>query len=279
MTMTTPLFDIFATPLITVLIMVFAVLFGLFFGSFLNCVGIRIARGENFVKGRSHCMKCGHDLAAKDLVPVFSWLFLKGKCRYCGEKISGRYPAAEIIMALVFVSILLRFNLSLRGIELLVLSCIVMTAACSDLEDFIIPDRCIIAGIVLRIIFVVIEGILTGNWWPSEEGLGVVLNTLIGGASIAVPLLIVVLIMEKVLKRDAMGGGDIKLVFMLGLFFLWSENIIGILCSCIIGIVFGILARKKGKVFQFGPSIAAGWWIAALAGSIIVDWYMGLMKV
>ena len=105
-------------PAMTAYICILAAVAGAVFGSFINCAAWRIAHGENFLKGRSHCAECGHVLGIGDLIPVISYLALKGKCRYCGKKISPRYMLTELAMAAAFVLCLLRFDLSgqaLRG--------------------------------------------------------------------------------------------------------------------------------------------------------------------
>ena len=106
--MSIPLTD----PVMLVYSCILAAAFGAVFGSFINCTAWRIAHGENFLKGRSHCAECGHALSAADLVPVFSYLFLRGKCRYCGKKISPRYMLTELLLAAAFVCFVLRFGIS-----------------------------------------------------------------------------------------------------------------------------------------------------------------------
>lgn len=297
---------LFSTPLITVYSLTLMTLIGLVSGSFLNCAAIRIVTGEKFATGRSHCMSCGHVLSPLDLVPLFSWLFLRGKCRYCGKKISFRYPLSELITAAVFVSLLLRYDFSLRFLELLLLSAILLCASFADLEGYIIPNRLILGAIAVRIVFVLIRGLVT------EKGtLGTLaLQSIIGGFSVALPLFILALIMDKVLKKESMGGGDIKLMFCIGLYFDWKINILIMLIACVLGIVFGIIAlslrikkqtqaEEKAKaasaenpdnpgpndtdtgteiqkIFPFGPSIACAAWICMLCGEAILSAYMGL---
>ena len=100
------------SPAITAYILVITALLGLVMGSFCNAWAWRLAHGESIARGRSHCAVCGHTLAARDLVPLLSWLTLRGKCRYCGEPISPRYPAVELVSGLHYVSILLRYDVS-----------------------------------------------------------------------------------------------------------------------------------------------------------------------
>lgn len=108
---------LYTAPAITVYSCFIAALLGACMGSFLNCAAWRIVHGESVLRGRSHCDVCGHVLAPRDLVPVFSYVFSRGRCRYCGAKLSPRHAVGEAVAALVFVSLLLRYDISLRTLE------------------------------------------------------------------------------------------------------------------------------------------------------------------
>lgn len=123
---------------------ILAFIFGAVFGSFLNCASWRIAHGESFLHGRSHCTVCGHILSAPDLVPIFSWLFLGGKCRYCKAKISARYMLTELFFAVVSVASLLRWDLSVEYLRNMVFACCLFCLSLVDLESFEIPNGCLI---------------------------------------------------------------------------------------------------------------------------------------
>ena len=137
-----------SSPLLLVYCAILAAVLGAVFGSFINCAAWRIAHGESFLKGRSHCAECGHELKALDLVPVFSYLFLRGKCRYCGKKISPRYMITELLLAAAFVGIVLRFGISGETLRYLGLSVILLGLSLVDLETYRIPNGFIIAGII-----------------------------------------------------------------------------------------------------------------------------------
>lgn len=236
-------------------------------GSFLNCVAMRVLSGESIARGRSHCMSCGHTLGALDLVPLFSWLLLRGKCRYCGSKISARYPLCELVLGVVYVLILAKYDLTLRTLELIVLCSVLLCVTLCDLDEHIIPDRFIIIGIINRIIFILISGNILAELKLS----------LIGAFSVSLPLLILSLILDKILKKDTMGGGDIKLFFMAGMYFAWPVNVLVLLMSAIIGIVFGVLSKKnEEKQIPFGPAISVGYFLGMLFGSELVNLYLGL---
>lgn len=258
----------------TVYFCVLAALLGGCFGSFLNCMAWRIVHGESVLKGRSHCDKCGHVLGARDLVPIFSYIAHGGKCRYCGAKLSKRHLWGEIIAAAVFVSALLRYDISLELCEYLLFACILLAASFADLEGYIIPDRFIAAGIAVRLVFILVSG----------DVLHELAFSAVGGFSVAAALLLIALAMEKLMGREALGGGDVKLIFVTGLYLGWKLNVLCLVFACFIGIAVGLFTgahRPAGdggepKLIPWGPSIAAGAWLALMLGKPILDWYTSL---
>ena len=246
-------------------------LFGLVMGSALNCLAYRIAHKEKWSGGRSRCTHCGHALKAADLVPLFSFLFLKGRCRYCGEKISLRYPVAEAVLALIYVSLLLRFDLTLQTLELMILCSCLFCLTLTDLDDQIIPDRFHVIGIAARFLYLLAisgsgKAFLSAAWYSLWHGL------LLGGA-----VLVLSLVMDKVLHKDSMGGGDIKLLFVLGLYFDLPCCFLLLIFACVLGIVLACtLGAKKSIAFPFGPALAAAAWLTFLIGEPITGWYLSL---
>ena len=259
------------TPFLTVYSCCIAALLGACMGSFLNCAAWRIVHGESVLRGRSHCDVCGHVLAPRDLVPVFSYVFSHGRCRYCGAKVSPRHAVGEAVAALVFVSLLLRYDISLRTLEAWAVACLLLACAFADLEGYIIPDRFLAAGLVLFI----------ASLFFAPAPLGRLADGLLGGLGVALGLLAVVTVLEKRMGREAMGGGDLKLLFVTGLFFGWKGNLLCLILACIFGIVFGLLAAgrggEKGAPIPWGPSIALGAWVTALAGEPFIRWYLSLL--
>ena len=258
----------YLSPAITVYFCVLAALLGACVGSFLNCMAWRIVHGEPITKGRSHCDACGHVLSAADLVPVVSFLAHRGKCRYCGAKLSKRHLWGEILSALTFVALLLKYDISLQTLEYLLFASLLLGCAFADLEGYMIPDRFILAGIIFRIPFF----FLLPDWK------GQVLDAGIGGFAIGGGLLLIVLVYEKIRKIEAMGGGDLKLLFLTGLYLGWQRNLLCLFFACILGIAVGLLTAKKReeKLFPWGPSIAAGAILSALCGSELISAYLGL---
>ena len=260
------------TPFITAYLTFLAFALGACMGSFLNCMAWRIVHGESFVNGRSHCDFCGHVLTFDDLVPIISYIAHKGRCRYCGKKLPAGLLVAEIASALVFVSCLWKFDVSLEMLEYLLFGCILLAVSFADMEGFIIPDGFILAALVIRLVFI----FLSGNIMEQ------LVFSAVGGLAVSAALLLIVLIFEKLMHREAMGGGDIKLIFACGLFLGLGKNILCLLMACVIGIVFALITQKfragqeDPKIFPFGPSIALGAWLSLLFGDSIINSYVSL---
>jgi len=178
---------------------------------------------------------------------------------------------AEIISALRFAVIVYKYGFSMRCIECLLFACILLAISFADLEDYLIPDRFIIAGVIIRIVFILLSGNIKTE----------LISALIGGFAVAIALLLIVIVFEKIIKKDAMGGGDIKLIFMTGLYLGWQRNILCIMVACVIGIVFGLIYQRNkdedSKVFPFGPSIALAAWLVYMFGNEIIGFYLSLL--
>lgn len=243
-------------------------LLGLVMGSALNCLALRLSSGQKWSgNSRSACPSCGHVLTAADLVPLFSWLFLGGKCRHCKAPISIRYPLTEAALAIIYVALLLKFDLSLQLVSALVFASCLFCLSLVDLDTQIIPDRFILIPIAVRALELLISG-----------GIGALLSAAVPGLIIAGSVLILSLIMDKVLKKDTMGGGDIKLLFVIGLFLTIPECLLMVLMACVIGIVMASLMMKVSPdtPFPFGPALSVAAIVTMLVGSPIVNWYVSL---
>ena len=251
-----------------ILLYVLAAVLGLVLGSALNCLSYRIAHGQKWSgKQRSCCPACGHVLGAFDLVPLFSWLFLGGKCRYCHQKISPRYPLTEALLGLCFVSLLWRFGLSFDTLTAAILCACLLCLSLVDLDTQLIPDRFLLIPAAARIIQLAAEGGFRGLVTGILPGL------VIGGA-----VLLLSLVMERILKKDAMGGGDIKLLAVLGLFFSFPEMLLLLIFACVLGIFMAAILMKLDSetAFPFGPALSAAAWVTLLFGQSLVSWYLSL---
>lgn len=262
------------SPGLTAYLLCLAALLGLVLGSFAGCMAARIADGTSFLTGRSRCADCGHTLAPLDLIPVLSWLALKGKCRYCGASIPASCPVTELLSAAAFMALLWRYDVTLLTLEYWVLTVLLLAIALVDWDTGLIPDGLLLAGIVNFVLFSVLRGggqILSRLLW----GLG-------GGLALAVPLLALVLVMDRVLQTESMGGGDLKLFFVVGLYLSRWELLYLLLVSCLLGLALALLTGKTTedpehpKAIPFGPAICAGTLCAFLTGESVVTWYLSL---
>lgn len=254
---------------------ILALVLGACMGSFLNCAAIRTGSGESFLRGRSHCMNCGHELRAPDLIPVLSWVFLRGKCRYCGAKVSGRYPLVEVIFALVCLACLLRFDLTILALRNFIFLSVLFYLTLTDIETMIIPDKC---HIILALAWIASAPLLLSG---REVLMHVAAGVVFGGG-----ILLVSLLMDRILGRESMGGGDIKLLAVVGLYFGFIGTLFVMILSCIMGLIFNVMRGRRGsedaeagsgKEFPFGPWIAIAAAIVLFAGDPLISWYTGLL--
>ncbi|MBP3900537.1 MAG: prepilin peptidase [Blautia sp.] len=246
-----------------------AVVFGAVMGSFLNCAAWRIAHGESFVKGRSHCPECGHTLGALELIPVLSYVIQRGRCKACGTKLSVRYPITELVFSGITVICLLRFDLTVLCLRNYFFLCCLFVLFFTDLDDMIIPDGCHIVSIAA---WVITQPFLFTGW--TDTLLSVAAAFLFGGGLLGVSL-----VMDRVLGRDSLGGGDIKLFFVIGLYLGMIGTLFTMMLACIVGLIIHALSkgREKSREFPFGPSIAAAAAAMLLFGQPLISWYGSLI--
>ena len=254
----------FDLPVRIVTLIFFGMLGGVM-ASFFTCMGGRIAEGKDWIKARSVCDSCGHELGAADLVPIFSYLFHKGKCRYCGAKIPVSCLLTELLLAAYYIICVLQFGLTTEAFRAMALAGLLLGLSVVDLKIYEIPDGFIVAGIILWVITVP----FVGRPWLTE-----VKDGLLGGFGIGGGMLIMSLIFDHIIKKDSLGGGDIKLYFMTGLFLGIKAGFFNLILSCLVGLVF-VLLLKKSKI-PFGPSISIATAISLLIGNAVVSWYFSL---
>ena len=247
--------------LIPIYILIF--LFGIVIGSFLNVCMFRIPQKETVVTERSHCMACGYQLAWFDLIPVFSWLALRGRCRKCKTSISPQYPIVEAVNGVLYVIIFIVRDFSLESVLYCLLASALIVLSVIDWRTYEIPISINGFILVLGILHMLLD---YKNW----------LNYVIGFFCISMILYLLFLIS----KGRAIGGGDIKLMATCGLLIGWQNIIIGFLLGCIIGSVIHLIRMKisdADRVLAMGPYLAAGTMIAALWGQDMIAWYLGAM--
>lgn len=253
------------------LIYFFIFLIGLAIGSFLNVVIYRLPKGEEIIFKPSHCPKCKQKIKPLDLIPILSYIILRGKCRYCKEKISFQYPLVELLAGLSLTGIYYRFGWAepVHTIAMMTLILIFIVVLFIDLYHYIIPNEIIIFGLITGFIF----GILKGKNFLIDSSLGFLIGIL--------TFFLIVVIGELLMKAEAMGMGDVKLMGIVGLFLGWKLTILSMFLAFITGSIvsiFLLVAKIKGRRDQipFGPFIAIGSTIAFLWGNQILSWYFNL---
>ncbi len=249
----------------TFLLYLYIFIIGACLGSFLNVVICRLPKGVSIAKGRSACPSCGHTLAAKDLVPVLSRLFLRGRCRYCGAPIAFRYTLVELLGGLFAAACLACFGLSWRALVVFVSLMLLMAVSFVDIDTLEIPNVFILLLAVPAVAAVFVFTEVT------------ILERLIGFFAVSLPMFLLTLLI-----KDCFGGGDIKLVAVVGFLLGWKMALVALFISLVTGGAYGIylLATKKAERdshFAFGPFLSAGAAVALLVGSRILIWYIGLI--
>ena len=259
--------DLFALmPAYAVFVAVMVFVFGCCMGSFINCLAWRVVNGESVVKGRSHCAVCGHALSALDLVPVLSWLCLRGKCRYCGQPIAVRYTVSELMCGVCFLSVLLVFGIDVQVPFLMALGCVLLGLSLIDLDSMIIPNKFVLAGVLLWVAMVacqyaagvaglsqisagvdfgVVAGVASGLVENGGNALVPVVDGLLSAVVIAGLVLVVSCVFKALTGKAGMGMGDIKLYFMVSLYLGLAAGVLNLFLSCIVGLVFAMVSTGR----------------------------------
>ncbi len=277
----------------------FVFIFGSAIGSFLNVVICRLETGEGIVKKRSHCIKCGQTLAWYDLIPLVSFLWLRGRCRSCKEKISWQYPLVEIATGLLFL-LIFNFQFSIFNEfsmgSLFILGCL-LYIVCSllvifvyDLRHYIIPGMVLFPAIIISLIyrlsevffnpFLTLPLIRGGKGWGALSGQVIshfspYLFSALGASAF---FLVIILIT----RGKGMGLGDAKLVFLMGLLLGWPNILAALFIAFFIGAIVGVglifWGRKTMKSqIPFGPFLIGGTLIMLFWSRFFLDWYRALL--
>ena len=228
-------------------------IFGLCMGSFFLVVGTRLSEEKSIIKPNSHCTHCKKILKPKDLIPIFSYLLNRGKCRYCHTKIGAIYPMVEIMTGIIFVITYIFFpTYSLNLMIGIILASLVIVISVSDFKYLIIPDEVLIVSATLIVIFRLIF-----------TGLNSTLPYLLSGILAFVIMLLIKLIGDRVFKQESMGGADIKLLGVIGLALglLPSLFVIFLGSFFALPIAIIILVKRKEHILPYGPFLAIATWI------------------
>ena len=235
-------------------------IFGLCIGSFLNVCIYRIPKDENITTTRSHCMACGNVIKWYDLVPVFSYIILGGKCRHCKTKLSAQYPVIELLNGLLYCLIFAIKGLTVESALICFLSSALIVIAVIDWRTYEIPF-----GLN---VFIACIGVINAIFDYRN-----LVSYLIGAVCVSGFLLI----LYYLTKGRGIGGGDIKLMAAAGLFLGWKNIILALVIGCILGSIIHLIRMKVSKaehVLAFGPYLAAGIFISSLWGNELISFYL-----
>lgn len=243
----------------------YIIILGLLLGSFFNVCIYRIPRGESIVFPGSHCTNCNNKIKGYDLIPVISYIFLKGKCRYCGEKISLRYPAVELITAVLFYLIYLKYGLTFFTIKYIVLASLLIVIGMIDLDTTDVYFSTTIIGIIFGVSFII------AGYFFNIDVKEFILGGIAAGGFIAVIILI----------TRGMGWGDAEICLICGLFLGFRLSIVMLFLSFIIGGTVGIaliLSKIKDRkdYIPFGPFIAVSSLFTMFFGEYIINYYISM---
>lgn len=249
----------------TIVFTVYFFLLGLLITSFTNVVGLRVPVGESIVHPRSHCPTCGHVLGPLELTPVLGYVVLRGKCRSCGQSISIKYPALELLGGVLYAYGFWQFAWSMELALTLVLTSLLFILTMSDLAYMLIPNKILLFFLPIALIVRYLSPL--ENWY----------NPIIGGIVGFVLLFVIFLA-----SRRGMGAGDVKLFGLLGIFLGPLHVVIALFVSAFVGSVIGLTLLGMGRVkrkqpIPFVPSIAIGTLLTYYFADDWVSWYLDLL--
>ncbi len=248
--------------MIEVVISIIFGLYGVVIGSFLNVLALRLPLKESVTLKRSHCMTCGHTLSWYELFPLFSYIFLGGKCRHCKSKISIQYPLVEGANGILYAILFLVHGISVETILYCLCASALLALSIIDWRTQEIPVGFNIFILLLGLVRLVTD---LGNWSQYVIGLFAVSGFLF--------------LLFLITKGRGIGGGDIKLMAATGLLLGWQLNIIAFLLGCIIGSIIHLTLmaiKKANRVLAFGPYLSMGVYIAMIWGEQLVSWYLSM---
>ncbi len=246
----------------SLILVAFAAVLGAVVGSFLNVCICRWPADESVVRPASRCPECSAPIAWRDNVPVFSWLVLRGRCRQCGTRISWLYPVIEIATAVIWAGAALRFGFGWQALTTAVFFTLLLGIAATDARTYIIPDEFSLGGLGLGLLLALAPGGLTFT------------NAILGAVVGFGFLYVAAVVGEFLLRKPAMGGGDIKMMAMVGAFLGPWGALLTIFFGALVGsVVFLPLSLRGNRLVPFGLFLAVGAALAEAWGGGVVDWY------
>ncbi len=245
------------------IVAVVAGLFGLLIGSFLNVCIVRLPADQSVVRPGSRCPKCGTPIRWWANIPVFSWMLLRGKCRDCAAPISILYPLVELGTGLLFFGAVFHYGLGLEAVRAAVFGTLLLGIALTDARTYLIPDEFTLGGLAFGLILAVIGGLRPLTLALIGAAVGFLVLWLVGAAG------------KWMLKEEAMGGGDIKMMAMVGAFLGWQGVLLTIFLGAFAGTVIFLPLKLLGRtrLVPFGVFLAIGAAVTWLIGPGILDWY------
>lgn len=249
----------------------FVFIVGAVLGSFFNVCIFRLPRGISLLKPRSFCPRCKSPISPKDNIPLLSYLLLKGRCRYCKTSISPRYPLVEGLSGLLALFCLIKFGLGPKALVYYAFLSSLLISSFIDLENKLIPDTLTLGGLAL--------GVTTSFLKLTVEPYQALLGILVGGGS----LLAVAFLYELLRKREGMGGGDVKLLAMIGAFTGFEGALFSLFSGSLFGAIVGFSLMKLKRLstqaaIPFGPFLSLGAFLYLLWGDKLMRWYSSLLS-
>ena len=269
---------------------ILALLFGLIIGSFLNVCIHRWPRGRSVVRPRSHCVRCRKMIPWYDNIPIFSYLALGGRCRFCGRRISPRYPMVELITGLAFFFFVRTLGVTPAAVKMCAFSAILIALIFTDLEKRLLPDELTLGGAVLGLAFAVFVPVpdITAQAILGLAGVGVggrarwLLEAAFGSLLPAIFLWLGGWIYEKLRHKEGLGLGDVKLIILVGAFLGLGNTLLSLVLGSVAGSVLGFgYIKATGKdaatyPLPFGAFLGAATLAVALSGQRLLGWYSSL---
>ena len=250
-------------------IVIYVLLFfvGASIASFLNVVSYRVPNKISIVKPNSFCPKCQHELKFFDKIPIFSYLFLGGKCHYCKEKISIRYFLVELLLGLIYVLTYLKFGLTFYTLILILMASVMLVLSLIDFDSFIIPDATIIILACLAIPLFFIKNDANPDYLTKLFGLLVI-----------VIITLILFVAGRIRKKELIGFGDIKYLAVMALVLGWQKLLLGIFLAAIVAFIVEVLIKRKKSEVPFGPYLSIGFMVSLLVGTDLINLYLKLFE-
>lgn len=259
----------------------FAFILGAMFGSFANVCIYRLPLGKSIVSPGSHCFRCGREIKWFDNIPVLSFILLRGRCRRCGLKFSARYPLVEFLTACLFLALYLEFGPGPEFFIFAAFSTSMIIMSFIDIDHRIIPDEIDLPGIAAGLILSAVYPPLHARPQPWDRVFAspaaVSLASSISGVLVGGGILTALAVFGKMaFKKEAMGGGDIKLIAMAGAFMGWQFAVLTVFLSAVAGSVIGLAMKLKtsSSYIPYGPYLALGALVSLFYGDEIILWYL-----